>query len=189
MSFIDLLLIGIGLSMDAFAVALCKGLNMRKINYRHTAVIALFFGGFQALMPLVGWFLGTRFLEYIEKFDHWVAFILLAFIGGKMIFDAFHEEEECDCCKEKEVLNIGELFIMAVATSIDALAVGIAFACSSVKIIPAITLIGITTFVICFAGVIIGNNFGAKYKNKAQLCGGIVLVCIGIKILVEGLIK
>lgn len=190
MELIELLLIGAGLAMDAFAVSLCKGLNMRKINYRHTSVIALFFGGFQALMPLIGWFLGTRFLEYIEKYDHWVAFVLLAFIGGKMLVDAIKGDDECDCCtKKEEALNIGELTIMAIATSIDALAVGIALACQKVNIASAISVIGITTFIICFAGVIIGNNFGAKYQKKAQICGGLVLIGIGIKILIEGFIK
>jgi len=190
MGFIELLLIGAGLAMDAFAVSLCKGLNMRKINYRHTSVIALFFGGFQALMPLIGWFLGTRFLEYIEKFDHWVAFVLLAFIGGKMFLDAIKGGDECECCECGEnSLNIGELTLMAIATSIDALAVGIALACQKVNIGLAISVIGITTFIICFAGVIIGNNFGAKYQKKAQICGGLVLIGIGIKILIEGLIK
>ena len=187
MSFFDLVLIAVGLSMDAFAVSLCKGLNMRKINYRHTAVIALFFGGFQALMPLIGWFLGTRFIEYIEQYDHWVAFVLLAFIGGKMLVDAFKDKDECECCQMEKPLDLWELLLMAIATSIDALAVGIALAVSNVNIGSAVTLIGAVTFVLCFVGVIIGNNFGAKYKTRAQIAGGIVLVGIGVKILVEGL--
>ena len=185
MSFIEILLIGIGLSADAFAVAVCKGLNMRKINYNHTLVIALFFGGFQALMPLIGYVLGSQFSQYIESVDHWIAFVLLGFIGGKMIFEARRNETE-ECCK-CDRLDIKELFIMAVATSIDALAVGITFALVSVNIWASITLIGLTTFVLSAIGVIIGNKFGAKYKNKAELAGGIILVLIGIKILFEHL--
>ncbi|MBQ9941192.1 MAG: manganese efflux pump [Clostridia bacterium] len=187
MSFIYIVLIGIVVSMDAFAVALCRGLNMRKINYTHTLVIALFFGGFQALMPLIGWFLSNRFLEYIEQFDHWVAFGLLAFLGVKMVIDSLHAEEDGNECKSCCSLNIGELFLMAIATSIDALAVGVVLACDDINILPAVSLIGAITFAICFVGVIIGNNFGAKYKNKAQLCGGIVLCIIGVRFLVDGL--
>ena len=185
MSFIEIFLIGIGLSADAFAVAICKGLNMRKINYNHALIIALFFGGFQALMPLIGWILGSSFRVYIESFDHWIALVLLGFIGGKMIFEALKgEEEECCGCDR---LDIKELFIMAVATSIDALAVGIAFALVSVNIWGAITLIGLTTFILSAIGVIVGNKFGAKYKSKAELTGGIILVLIGFKILFEHL--
>ena len=183
MSFFEIFLIGIGLSADAFAVAICKGLNMRKINYNHAFIIALFFGGFQALMPLVGWFLGSSFRVYIENFDHWIAFLLLGFIGGKMIFEALKgEDEECCSCDK---LDIKELFIMAVATSIDALAVGITFALVSVNIWSSITLIGLTTFVLSAIGVIVGNKFGAKYKSKAELAGGVILVLIGLKILLE----
>lgn len=185
MSFIEIFLIGIGLSADAFAVAICKGLNMKRINYRHALIIALFFGGFQALMPLIGWVLGSQFQRYIVSFDHWIAFILLGFIGGKMIYEAIKGEDE-GCC-ECDRLDIKELFIMAVATSIDALAVGITFALVSVNIWSSITLIGLTTFVLSAIGVIIGNKFGAKYKNKAELAGGIILCLIGLKILLEHL--
>lgn len=185
MSFFEILLIGIGLSADAFAVAICKGLNMRKINYNHALIIALFFGGFQALMPLIGYVLGSQFSQYIESVDHWIAFVLLGFIGGKMIIEALKNETE-ECCK-CDRLDIKELFIMAVATSIDALAVGITFAIVKVNIWASITIIGLTTFVLSAIGVIVGNKFGAKYKNKAELAGGIILVLIGIKILFEHL--
>lgn len=185
MSFIEVLLIGIGLSADAFAVAVCKGLNMRKINYIHALIIALFFGGFQALMPLIGWVLGSSFRIYIENFDHWIAFVLLGFIGGKMIYEALSGGEEgCGCC---DSLDIKEIFIMAVATSIDALAVGITFALVNVNIWGSITLIGLTTFILSANGVVIGNKFGAKYKSKAELAGGVILVLIGLKILFEHL--
>lgn len=188
MSFIELFLIAVGLSMDAFAVALCKGLNMRKINYRHGVIIALFFGGFQAAMPLLGWFLGRGFESYITGIDHWIAFLLLLFIGGKMIAEAL-KKEGCEECgnDENEKLDLKELTVMAVATSIDALAVGITFAFLNISIVPAVSLIGITTFAFSFGGVIIGNKFGLKYKEKAELFGGVVLVLIGIKILVEHL--
>ena len=185
MGFIEVLLTGIALSMDAFAVAVCKGLNMRKINYNHTLVIALFFGGFQALMPLIGWLLGKQFESYIVSFDHWIAFILLAFIGGKMIVEVLKDEtEECSSCAK---LDVKELFVLAVATSIDALAVGITFALIKVNIWGAITTIGLTTFILSAIGVLVGNRFGSKYKNKAELAGGIILCLIGLKILLEHL--
>lgn len=186
MSIIELFLIGIGLSADAFAVAVCKGLNMRKVSTKTAAIIGLFFGGFQALMPFLGWVLGKQFEKYIVNIDHWIAFVLLAFIGGKMIYEAFTEEEEC-CSKIREIPDIKELFILAVATSIDALAVGITFAFLQVNIVKAISLIGITTFVLSVIGVYIGCKFGSKYKNKAELAGGIILVLIGLKILLEHL--
>ena len=182
----ELFLIGIGLSMDAFAVSVCKGLNMKKINKAHCAVIALFFGGFQALMPLAGWVLGRQFEQYITAIDHWIAFVLLGLIGGKMIAEARKEEEE-EVCKDESKLDLGELFLLAIATSIDALAVGITFAFLKVEILPAITIIGSTTFVLSAAGVFIGNIFGSRYKNKAELAGGIILVLIGCKILLEHL--
>ncbi len=186
MGFIELLLIGIGLSMDAFSVAICKGLGMKKINTKHMYIIALFFGGFQAIMPLIGWLLGKQFESYITAVDHWIAFVLLLIIGGKMIIEVIKggdDDEKKDCDK----LDIKELFILAIATSIDALAVGITFAFLQVKIIPSITIIGVTTFAFSLAGVIIGNKFGSKYKNKATLAGGIILVLIGTKILLEHL--
>lgn len=186
MGFVELLLIGIGLSMDAFAVAVCKGLNMRKVNKVHCLIIALFFGGFQALMPLIGWALGMQFEQYITSVDHWIAFILLAFLGGKMIVEALKEDEE-EINKTESRLNIRELFVLAVATSIDALAVGITFAFLDVSILPAITIIGCTTFVLSVIGVFIGNIFGSRYKSKAELAGGIILVLLGVKILLEHL--
>ena len=184
MGFIELFLIAIGLSADAFAVAVCKGLNMKKINGKIAVIIGLFFGGFQALMPLIGWVLGKQFEQYIVSFDHWVAFVLLAFIGGKMIKESF--ESECECCA-RELPDLKELFVLAIATSIDALAVGITFAFLSVNIVEAVSLIGLTTFILSVVGVFIGAKFGAKYKNKAELAGGVILVLIGLKILLEHL--
>lgn len=187
MSIIELLLIGIGLSMDAFAVAICKGLAMRCINYRHTLIIALSFGGFQALMPYIGWLLGSRFARYITRYDHWIAFLLLLFIGGKMIWDTLHEGNGDDIDFAGERLDIKELLLMAVATSIDALAMGITFAFLSVKIGVACGIIGAVTFLISALGVFIGNRFGAKYKNKASMTGGVILILIGFKVLLEHL--
>lgn len=186
MGILELLLVAVGLSMDAFAVAVCKGLNMSKIDYKRGALIALFFGTFQALMPLIGWFLGVQFEEYIVSFDHWVAFILLGFIGGKMIWEAFEKEKE-ECCPDK--FSIGELFVLAIATSIDALAVGITFAliAPSTGISVAVILIGAITFALSFVGVVIGNKFGAKYKKRAELAGGVILCLMGLKILLEHL--
>lgn len=187
MGFAELFLIGVGLSMDAFAVSVCKGLNMRgKVNFKHAGVIALFFGGFQALMPLIGYFLGIGFEKYITKIDHWIAFLLLGFIGGKMIVEAIKEWKAEDK-QEEDKLDIKELTILAVATSIDALAVGITFAFLSVNIWSAISIIGVTTFVLSIIGVVIGNKFGSRYKSKAELAGGIILVLMGLKILLEHL--
>lgn len=183
----ELVLIAVGLSMDAFAVALCKGLAMRRINYAHAAVISLFFGAFQALMPLAGWFLGTQFARYITSVDHWIAFALLGYIGGKMIWDALHESQEAAPCQEQERLNLRELFMLAVATSIDALAVGITFAFLKVSIVPAVLTIGGITFALSFAGVAIGNRFGTRFEKKAEIAGGAVLILIGAKILMEHL--
>lgn len=186
MSVFEILLIGVGLSMDAFAVAICKGLNMRKVNKAQCFIIALFFGGFQALMPLVGWALGRQFEQYITAVDHWIAFVLLVFLGGKMVLDALKVQEE-DVVEMDCKLDIKELFLMAIATSIDALAVGITFAFLNVIILPAITIIGCTTFLLSIAGVFIGNIFGSKYKHKAELLGGVILIFIGLKILLEHL--
>ncbi len=187
MGFAELFLIGVGLSMDAFAVSVCKGLNMHgKINFKHAGVIALFFGGFQAIMPLIGYFLGMGFEKYITRIDHWIAFLLLGFIGGKMIVEAIKEWNEVDK-QEEDKLDIKELFVLAVATSIDALAVGITFAFLNVNIWSAISIIGTTTFVLSIIGVVIGNKFGSKYKSKAELVGGIILVLMGVKILLEHL--
>ena len=186
MTFFELFLIGIGLSMDAFAVSICKGLSMQKIDKKYTLCIGLFFGGFQALMPLTGYLLGNQFSGYIERFDHWIAFVLLAMIGFNMIKESREEEEEEE--KPYAGVNFKELLILAVATSIDALAVGITFALlPDVNVPLAVCLIGITTFVCSAAGLKVGNLFGLKYKAKAELAGGIILILIGLKILLEHL--
>lgn len=189
MGIIELMLLGAGLAMDAFAVSICKGLSMKRVDYRHAFIIALFFGGFQALMPVLGWALGAQLQGYITPIDHWIAFVLLAFIGGKMLWDAFHDEagddERCAC--EDSKLDILELLMLAIATSIDALAVGITFAFLQVDILLAVAIIGVVTFVISFAGVAIGNKFGARFEKPSTIIGGIVLICIGLKILVEHL--
>lgn len=187
MGFVELLLVAIGLSMDAFAVAVCRGLHMRKLNLRHAAVIALFFGGFQALMPLAGWLLGSAFAQYIDGFDHWLAFMLLAFIGGKMIYEAL-QNEEGNGEHDDDSLNVKELLLLSVATSIDALAVGITLAViPETNIWTSILTIGVITFIISGMGVLLGNRFGSRYKSKAELAGGIILVLIGLKILLEHL--
>ena len=170
MTFFELFLIGIGLSMDAFAVSICKGLSMQKIDKTYTLCIGLFFGGFQALMPLAGYLLGSQFSGYIERYDHWIAFVLLALIGFSMIRESRGEESEEE--KPHAGVNLKELLLLAVATSIDALAV---------------TVIGCTTFVISIAGVCVGNVFGARYKSRAELTGGVILILIGLKILLEHL--
>lgn len=185
MSILEIFFIGVGLSMDAFAVALCKGLNMKKINYYHTIIIALFFGGFQAFMPLAGWLLGKQFESYITSIDHWIAFVLLVYIGGKMIYESIKGDEEESEADER--LDYKELLIMAIATSIDALAVGITFAFLKVFILESITVIGITTFILSIVGVAIGNRFGMKFKQKAEIAGGVILILIGTKILLEHL--
>lgn len=181
----ELLFIGIGLSMDAFAVSVCKGLGMKKSKCLSAVIIALFFGGFQAIMPLIGWALGKQFEQYITAFDHWISFILLAFIGGKMLYETLrdneHEVSVASCLKIKELLAL------AIATSIDALAVGVTFAFLKVSIIEAIVIIGITTFVISFVGVFIGCKFGSRFEKKAEIAGGIILILIGLKILLEHL--
>ena len=187
MSIVELFLIGVGLSMDAFAVAVCQGLCMPKLNLRQGGVIALYFGGFQALMPLIGWFLGSQFAGYIQSFDHWVAFVLLALIGGNMVREALSPEEEETSCAVNSKLNHKKLFVMAVATSIDALAIGVAFAFMDVLILPAVSLIGCTTFCLSLVGVVVGNFFGSRYKKRAELTGGIILILLGVKILLEHL--
>lgn len=186
--FIVLFLMGVGLAMDAFAVSICKGLAMRKVNKKQAVIIGLFFGGFQALMPLIGWALGIQFETYITNIDHWIAFVLLVIIGGKMIKEAIGEkDEDVEIEQMDPPLNIKEMFILAIATSIDALAVGVTFAFLDYPIVEAITIIGVTTFVISIIGVYVGNFFGNKYKSKAELAGGIILVLIGCKILLEHL--
>lgn len=180
---IQIILVSIGLSMDAFAVAVCKGLKMKKIDYKYTIIIASFFGIFQAVMPLIGWFLGKQFEVYIQSVDHWVAFILLAFIGGKMIYEAISDNNDDTEIK----YDFKEITLLALATSIDALAVGISFALMDINIWVSVTLIGIITFVLSIIAVFIGNRFGMKYKSKAELLGGVILIIIGLKILLEGL--
>lgn len=185
--FVELFLIGVGLSMDAFAVSVCKGLGMSRLNIRQATIISLFFGGFQALMPLIGWALGSQLADLITPIDHWIAFALLAFVGGKMLWDAFHEDDEDEGVQTDEKLDLKELLMLAIATSIDALAVGITFAFLQVAIVPSITIIGLTTFVISFAGVAVGHFFGARFEKPATIVGGVVLILIGVKILLEHL--
>ena len=188
MGFVELFLIGVGLSMDAFAVSICKGLGMKRLNMKQVLVIGLFFGGFQALMPLIGWALGTQLADFITPIDHWIAFILLAFIGCKMLFDAFHGDDEGDAGEPKGTrLDLKELLMLAIATSIDALAVGITFAFLGVNIVLAIAVIGVTTFALSVVGVAVGHAFGARYEKGATIAGGIVLILIGCKILLEHL--
>ncbi|MBS6400746.1 MAG: manganese efflux pump [Atopobiaceae bacterium] len=187
MGIVELLLIAAGLSMDAFAVSICKGLGMKKVNLKVAFVLALFFGGFQALMPLIGWALGSQFLWLISPIDHWIAFVLLAVIGGKMLWEALHDEEGEDDGKPADKIDLGEFFILAVATSIDALAVGISFAALAVDIVLSILIIGVVTFCFTIAGVFVGNFFGSRYEKPASIVGGVVLILIGLKILLEHL--
>ncbi|MBQ9041184.1 MAG: manganese efflux pump [Eggerthellaceae bacterium] len=182
MGFAELFLIAVGLSMDAFAVSVCKGLGMKRLNMGQAAVIALFFGGFQALMPLIGWFVGAQFAHFVNAYAHWIAFALLAFVGGKMLWDAFHEESEEEEASDRK-LDIGELFMLAIATSIDALAVGVSFAFLDVAIAPSVALIGVTTFALSLVGVAVGHQFGSRWEKPATVVGGIVLIIIGLKVL------
>ena len=181
MGFVELFLIAVGLSMDAFAVSICKGLSLGQLKMRHAALVGLYFGGFQFLMPVIGWLLGFRFEHVIESIDHWVAFVLLGIIGVSMIQESGKTEEL------NGDLGVRSMLVLAVATSIDALAVGITFAFLSVKILPAASLIGVTTFLLSALGVYIGHAFGLKYKAKAELTGGVILILIGLKILLEHL--
>lgn len=181
--FLTLLVLAIGLSMDAFAVAVCKGLAMKKMSWKDGIIVGLWFGGFQALMPVIGYFLGIQFADKIKAVDHWVAFVLLAVIGGNMVREAFSKEEE----QASASLDAKTMFVMAVATSIDALAVGITFAFLDQNMPVAATLIGVTTFGLSVLGVKLGNLFGVKYKAKAELVGGIILILLGAKILMEHL--
>ena len=188
MGLVELMLMGVGLAMDAFAVSICKGLAMRKVNKKQCFVIALFFGGFQALMPFFGWLLGSQFADKISAIDHWIAFVLLAYIGGKMMAEAIREKDEVvEIDQMDPPLDIKEMFILAIATSIDALAVGVTFAFLHVNIVWAVTFIGCTTFILSAIGVKVGNVFGMKYKSKAEFVGGLILVLMGIKILLEHL--
>ena len=183
MGMLELFLVAVGLSMDAFAVAVCKGLALRRVKPGHMVLVGLWFGGFQALMPLIGYFVGVQFKDAITAVDHWIAFALLALIGGNMIREALsHEEEEADAS-----LRFQKMFPLAVATSIDALAVGVSFAFLSVNIAVAASFIGVITFLLSAVGVKVGSLFGAKYKSRAELVGGIILILMGLKILLEHL--
>ena len=185
--FFELFLIGVGLAMDAFAVSVCKGLAMNKVNKKQAVVIGLYFGGFQALMPFIGWFFGVSFQKYITSIDHWIAFILLVFIGGKMILEAVKDPDIEEIREKDPPLDHKEMLMLAVATSIDALAVGITFAFLDTPIVEAVVIIGVTTFALSVFGVFVGNFFGTKYKKKAEIAGGIILILIGVKILLEHL--
>ncbi|MBR1635617.1 MAG: manganese efflux pump [Lachnospiraceae bacterium] len=216
MSVWEIFLVGVGLSMDAFAVSIVKGLAMPRINRRQLFAIALAFGGFQALMPLTGWLLGSAFAERIAAFDHWIAFVLLALIGGKMIWDAAHEEADGqkhggvllreETTNEEAVadgkklthrttresaspLHPMELLLLAIATSIDALAIGVTFSFLSVEILPAAALIGCTTFTISAAGVVIGHFTGTRFQSRAEAAGGVILIFLGVRILLEHLLS
>lgn len=185
MGFIELLLLAVGLSMDAFAVSICKGLSLQKAGLREGAICGAWFGGFQALMPLAGFFLGTLFADAIEAVDHWVAFGLLAIIGINMLKEAL---QKCDCEQHNADMSFKTMFVMAIATSIDAMAVGISLAMAGdVNIFKAILLIGVTTFALSTLGVKIGNIFGRRFEKKAQAAGGIILILLGVKILLEHL--
>ena len=184
MGFIELMLIAIGLSMDAFAVSVCKGLSAKKLSPKHYLLAGAWFGGFQALMPLIGYLTGSAFERYITAFDHWIAFVLLILIGGNMIKEGMSKKEE----KRDASFGIKSMFLLAVATSIDALAVGVTFALlPDVNILPAVLIIGITTFALSALGLKAGNVFGLKYKSRAEVTGGIILILIGAKILLEHL--
>jgi len=189
MNFFELFLLAVGLSMDAFAVSICKGLAMKKADVKGMVTCGVWFGGFQGLMPFLGYMLGTMFAAAIEAIDHWVAFGLLGLIGFNMLKEAFGKEEECDCQSENDAdLSVKTMFVMAVATSIDALAVGISLAMAgNVNILAAVILIAVTTFAFSAVGVKIGSIFGSKFEKKAQLTGGIILIFLGIKILCEHL--
>ncbi len=184
MGILELLILATGLSMDAFAVSVCKGLAMKKLEFKNMAIVGLWFGGFQALMPAIGYFLGVQFKNQITAIDHWIAFVLLGIIGANMIKEACSKDDEEEV---KANLDVKTMFMLAIATSIDALAVGITFAFLSVNLVHAVSFIGITTFILSAVGVGIGNIFGTKYKAKAEITGGIILILLGIKILLEHL--
>ena len=205
MGFVELFILAVGLSMDAFAVAVCAGLTMPKLNIKKALIIALYFGVFQAAMPLIGYLVATLFADKIIAYDHWIAFALLCFLGAKMIIGSFKKEgcrdRECPAgeCSDRACpggkkpdnsetsVSPAQMLPLALATSIDALAVGVSFAFLRVSIIPAVSFIGVTTFVLSLVGVKIGNVFGKRFKSKAELAGGIILVLIGLKILLEHL--
>lgn len=182
MGFVELLLIAVGLSMDAFAVSVCKGLSVRKVQLRHLLLAGLYFGGFQFLMPVLGWLLGVRFEHLIQSVDHWIAFGLLTVIGLSMIRESRSGAEELN-----DDFGFRTMLLLAVATSIDALAVGVTFAFLQVSILPAAGLIGVTTFLLSAFGIRIGSVFGARFKSGAELAGGVILILIGVKILLEHL--
>lgn len=180
----EIFLIALGLAMDAFAVSICKGLAMKKVNFKKMLIIALYFGIFQALMPVIGYLLGASFEAIVTSIDHWIAFILLLFIGINMLREAFSKEEE----KVTDDTGIKTMIVLAIATSIDALAVGISFAFLNVNIVIASSLIGGITFIVSMIGVVLGNKFGDKYRKNAEIFGGVILIIIGIKILLEHLL-
>ncbi|WP_303834589.1 manganese efflux pump MntP family protein [Ruminococcus flavefaciens] len=186
MNLAELILISVGLAMDAFAVSVCKGLSMKKLDLKGGVITALFFGVFQGVMPVIGYFLGSRFANVISSFSHWVSFGLLAFIGGKMIWEALHDDEDDEGGREYR-LDLKELTMLAIATSIDALAVGIVFAAEKTDLFFSVTMIGVITFALSLLGVFIGHRFGSKYEKKAEIAGGIILILIGLKLLLEGL--
>lgn len=192
MGFISIFMTGIGLSMDAFAVSLAKGICLKEDEFKYSFRVALFFGGFQALMPLLGWWFGRYFEGYIKSFDHWIAFILLGIIGGKMLIEAIKElrsseDDNIPTECERDEFSYKKLTVLAIATSIDALAVGVSFAFLSVSIIPSIIIIGITTFVLSFLAVFLGKKLGEYMQSYAEIIGGVILIGIGIKILIEHL--
>lgn len=183
MELIDLFFTAIGLSMDAFAISVCKGLSVTRVKPSHFLTAGAYFGGFQAIMPLIGYFLGISFRSLVEGIDHWIAFVLLGIIGANMIRESFGKEEDnCNCS-----FGARAMLPLAIATSIDALAVGVTFSFLNVNIIPAVSFIGVTTFILSMAGIYLGNRFGSRYSSKAELVGGVVLVIMGIKILLEHL--
>ncbi len=189
MVILDMLLVGVGLSMDAFAASLCQGLATKRIHWRNAIITAFSFGLFQAVMPLIGFALGASFAHLIEPIDHWVAFILLACVGGKMIWDAFHSSCDVTSASEDAPLDVKKLLALSVATSIDALVVGITFAMSGMDIWSAAAVIGLTTFCLSLAGYAIGNHFGARHERAASIAGGVALILLGCKILFEHLLS
>ncbi len=196
MGLIELFILSVGLSMDAFAVSICKGLSLKKVTFKECGKVGLYFGGFQGGMPLIGFILGVQFKDYITSIDHWIAFILLSFIGINMIRESMEKDNEGEIADlseaavgKEEVNQLGfkSMVMLAIATSIDALAVGVTFAFLQVDIVPAVLFIGIVTFILSSIGVKVGNVFGTKYKSKAEFAGGAILILMGIKILFEHL--
>lgn len=183
MGILEIFLIGVGLSMDAFAVSVCKGLSMKKLDWKKAIIIALYFGVFQAIMPVIGYLLGTTFESLVTQIDHWIAFILLGIIGANMIKEALEKESE----NSNDKVDFKTMIVLAIATSIDALAIGITFAFFKTKLLSSVIIIGIITFILSLIGVKIGNKFGDKYEKKAEFLGGVILILIGVKILIEHL--